>query len=71
MAGSPYLCGRSKCAHKGERAIIDIGSNTVPWEVFDGPPRAPELVIDETASAKLGKAVCDSCEFAEINAPRA
>ncbi len=37
------------------RAIIDIGSNTVRLVVYNGPPRAPVVVLNEKISAKLGK----------------
>lgn len=38
-----------------KRAIIDIGSNTVRLVVYNGPPRAPVVVLNEKVSAKLGK----------------
>lgn len=38
-----------------KRAIIDIGSNTVRLVVYNGPPRAPVVVINEKVNAKLGK----------------
>lgn len=41
----------------GKRAIIDIGSNTVRLVVYNGPPRAPVVVLNEKVSAKLGKEV--------------
>lgn len=46
-----------------ERAIIDIGSNTVRLVVFDGPPRAPRIVLNEKVSARLGKAVYETGEL--------
>lgn len=40
----------------GEKhAIIDIGSNTVRLVVYNGPPRAPVVILNEKVSAKLGK----------------
>ncbi|VWX54778.1 Ppx/GppA family phosphatase [Novosphingobium sp. 9U] len=39
----------------GKRAIIDIGSNTVRLVVYNGPPRAPVVILNEKVSAKLGK----------------
>lgn len=38
-----------------KRAIIDIGSNTVRLVVYNGPPRAPVVILNEKISAKLGK----------------
>lgn len=55
---------RSRSDYQGERAIIDIGSNTVRLVVFDGPPRAPRVVINEKVSAKLGKGVYETGELA-------
>lgn len=39
----------------GERAVIDIGSNTVRLVIFEGPPRAPKTVLNEKVSARLGR----------------
>lgn len=38
-----------------KHAIIDIGSNTVRLVVYNGPPRAPVVILNEKVSAKLGK----------------
>ncbi|TCM18049.1 exopolyphosphatase/guanosine-5'-triphosphate,3'-diphosphate pyrophosphatase [Novosphingobium sp. PhB165] len=38
-----------------KRAIIDIGSNTVRMVVYNGPPRAPVVVLNEKVSARLGR----------------
>jgi exopolyphosphatase/guanosine-5'-triphosphate,3'-diphosphate pyrophosphatase len=38
-----------------KRAIIDIGSNTVRLVVYNGPPRAPVVVLNEKVNARLGK----------------
>jgi exopolyphosphatase/guanosine-5'-triphosphate,3'-diphosphate pyrophosphatase len=43
-----------------ERAIIDIGSNTVRLVIFDGPRRAPVVVHNEKVTARLGKGVAES-----------
>jgi exopolyphosphatase/guanosine-5'-triphosphate,3'-diphosphate pyrophosphatase len=40
---------------RDKRAIIDIGSNTVRLVVYNGPPRAPVVILNEKVSAKLGK----------------
>lgn len=44
----------------GERAVIDVGSNTVRLVIFDGPLRAPRVVLNEKVSAKLGRFEPDS-----------
>ena len=38
-----------------KRAIIDIGSNTVRLVVYNGPLRAPAVVLNEKVNARLGK----------------
>lgn len=38
-----------------KRAIIDIGSNTVRLVIYNGPSRAPVVLLNEKISAKLGK----------------
>lgn len=48
----------------GERAIIDIGSNTVRLVIFDGPLRAPIVVHNEKVTARLGKGVAESGQLA-------
>ena len=40
-----------------QRAIIDIGSNTVRLVIFGGPPRAPAVLMNEKVAPKLGKDV--------------
>jgi exopolyphosphatase/guanosine-5'-triphosphate,3'-diphosphate pyrophosphatase len=40
-----------------KHAIIDIGSNTVRLVVYDGPSRAPAVLLNEKVTAKLGKDV--------------
>lgn len=39
----------------GQRAVIDIGSNTVRLVVYDGPARAPDVVWNEKVAARLGR----------------
>lgn len=39
------------------RAIIDIGSNTVRTVVYNGPPRAPIVVLNEKVTPRLGRDV--------------
>lgn len=43
-----------------ERAIIDIGSNTVRLVIYGGPPRAPSVLLNEKLTARLGKAVAET-----------
>jgi exopolyphosphatase/guanosine-5'-triphosphate,3'-diphosphate pyrophosphatase len=38
-----------------KHAIIDIGSNTVRLVVYDGPSRAPAVLLNEKVTAKLGQ----------------
>lgn len=41
----------------GRRAIIDIGSNTVRLVVYNGPTRAPVVLLNEKVTARLGREV--------------
>lgn len=43
-----------------QRAIIDIGSNTVRLVVYGGPPRAPVVQLNEKVTARLGKGVAEA-----------
>lgn len=49
-----------KAGMSGERAIIDIGSNTVRLAVFGGPQRAPFVLHNEKVSPRLGKGVAEN-----------
>lgn len=40
-----------------QRAIIDIGSNTVRLVIYGGPLRAPSVLLNEKVTPKLGKDV--------------
>jgi exopolyphosphatase/guanosine-5'-triphosphate,3'-diphosphate pyrophosphatase len=48
-----------------QHAIIDIGSNTVRLVVFDGPSRAPSVLLNEKVTAKLGKDVAKTGMLSE------
>lgn len=48
-----------------ERAIIDIGSNTVRLVIYGGPARAPNISHNEKVSAKLGKGVAENGRLAD------
>src|SRR3546814_14440481 len=41
--------------NKPERAIIDIGSNTVRMVIFGGSLRAPAVLFNEKVTAQLGR----------------
>jgi exopolyphosphatase/guanosine-5'-triphosphate,3'-diphosphate pyrophosphatase len=42
-----------------QRAIIDIGSNTVRLVIFEGPARVPAVFYNEKVNAKLGRGVAE------------
>ena len=48
-----------------ERAIIDIGSNTVRLVVYGGTMRAPTVVLNEKVTAKLGREIATTGRLAE------
>ena len=43
-----------------QRAIIDIGSNTVRMVIYGGPQRAPAVLFNEKVTARLGRGVAES-----------
>ncbi len=43
-----------------DRAVIDIGSNTVRVVVFSGPKRAPNVWLNEKVTARLGRDLAES-----------
>lgn len=43
-----------------QRAIIDIGSNTVRMVIYGGPPRAPVILFNEKVTARLGRGVAET-----------
>ncbi|HEY6965657.1 MAG TPA: Ppx/GppA family phosphatase, partial [Erythrobacter sp.] len=49
----------------GERAIIDIGSNTVRLVVYGGTMRAPTVVLNEKVTAKLGREIASTGRLAD------
>lgn len=55
MSGTSHGLGHDAAPPAEKRAIIDIGSNTVRLVVYNGPPRAPIVILNEKVSAKLGK----------------
>lgn len=48
-----------------QHAIIDIGSNTVRLVIYDGPPRAPSVLLNEKVTARLGREVARTGLLAE------
>ncbi len=49
------LCSGRRTGELPDRAVIDIGSNTVRLVVYAGSPRAPEVYLNEKVSARLGR----------------
>lgn len=49
----------------GERAIIDIGSNTVRLVVYGGTMRAPTVLLNEKVTAKLGREIAVTGRLAD------
>ena len=47
-----------------QRAIIDIGSNTVRMVIYGGPLRAPAVLFNEKVTARLGKGVAEDGRLA-------
>lgn len=43
-----------------ERAVIDIGSNTVRLVIYSGPPRAPFVWLNEKVTARLGRELSET-----------
>lgn len=48
-----------------ERAIIDIGSNTVRLVVYGGSMRAPSVLLNEKVTAQLGRDIASSGALAD------
>lgn len=47
-------------ADRPDRAVIDIGSNTVRLVVYAGPRRAPEVWLNEKVTARLGRELSET-----------
>ncbi len=47
-----------------QRAIIDIGSNTVRMVIFGGSMRAPTVLLNEKVTAKLGRDIAETGKLA-------
>lgn len=50
---------------KAERAIIDIGSNTVRMVVYGGTMRAPIVLLNEKVAARLGREITETGRMPE------
>jgi len=48
-----------------ERAIIDIGSNTVRLVVYGGSMRAPRILLNEKVAARLGRDIASTGRLAQ------
>ncbi len=55
----------SRSAHGPERAVIDIGSNTVRMVIYGGPRRAPVVWLNEKVTAKLGRDLAETGRIPE------
>ena len=62
MVGDVRLAGD---AMTDKRAIIDIGSNTIRLVVYNGPPRAPIVLLNEKVTPRLGRDVEKTGALAE------
>ena len=51
--------------NKAERAIIDIGSNTVRMVVYGGTMRAPTVLLNEKVTARLGREIAETGKLAD------
>ncbi len=51
--------------HTAQRAIIDIGSNTVRLVIYGGSPRAPVTLLNEKVVAKLGREIGQTGRLAD------
>ena len=55
MTRKPRAQGGVRQAERADRAVIDIGSNTVRLVVYSGPRRTPNVWLNEKVTARLGK----------------
>lgn len=51
--------------NRPDRAVVDIGSNTVRLVVYAGPPRVPRAWLNESVSARLGRDLVTSGRMPE------
>ena len=50
--------------NRANRAIIDIGSNTVRLVLYGGSPRAPVVLFNEKVAARLGREIAETGRLA-------
>ena len=48
-----------------DRAVVDIGSNTVRMVVYSGSPRAPDIWLNEKTTARLGRELASTGRLPE------
>ncbi len=72
MTGSQTIRARRRNDRDGvfagsnpERAIIDIGSNTVRLVIYGGSMRAPTVLLNEKVTAKLGRDIAETGRLAD------
>ncbi|WP_333838099.1 Ppx/GppA phosphatase family protein [Novosphingobium sp.] len=60
MVLSKIGLGSARAKEARNRAIIDIGSNTVRLVIYGEPLRAPQILHNEKVTARLGKGVAEA-----------
>jgi exopolyphosphatase/guanosine-5'-triphosphate,3'-diphosphate pyrophosphatase len=64
LAKKPEAETRVHILNEDQRAIIDIGSNTVRLVIFGGPARVPITLYNEKVTARLGRGVAEDGKLA-------
>lgn len=65
MSGERALQFHAPQAYRPDRAVIDIGSNTVRLVVYSGSRRAPDVWLNEKVSARLGRDLSETGQIPE------
>ena len=60
MSGERAPKSHAADSYRPDRAVIDIGSNTVRLVIYSGPRRAPDVWLNEKVSARLGRDLSDT-----------
>ena len=60
-----HSSNRAKLADQPQRAVIDIGSNTVRMVVYSAPQRAPSVWLNEKVTARLGRDLASTGKLPE------
>ncbi len=50
---------------RADRAVIDIGSNTIRMVAYGGPARAPTVLLNEKVAARLGRSLSETGRIPE------